>query len=128
MTDDSTNPRARSASGGRYTPRLDTLGQLQVQVLSAPTPVTVREVSLGGFSLESTVPFACGTCHRFRFTLEGGPAITALADCVYSNRLSPSQPLPTYQAGFEFVPVSDEASASIAGLVYRIAELWDWEP
>jgi hypothetical protein len=127
MPDSDRNPRSGALPGGRYTPRLDTLGQLQVHVLSNPTPVTVREISLGGFSLESTVPFASGTAHRFRFTLEGGPVVAATAECVYSTRLSREPSLSLYLAGFEFVPVSENASQAVASLVYRIAELWDWE-
>ena len=70
----------RRLPGGRYTPRLDTLGQVQVQVVSNPMPVTLREISLGGFSVESTAPFTSGTSHRFRFGLEDGSAVAALAE------------------------------------------------
>ena len=111
---------------GRYTPRLDTLGQLQVRVLTNPVPVTVREISLGGFSLESSVPFAAGSSHRFSFMLEHGEPVDAIAECVYTRRLKPGASLPLYLSGFEFIPVSDQVTAGIAGLVYRIAEIWDW--
>lgn len=123
----SPDDRARRVPGGRYTPRLDTLGQMHVNALSAQIPVTMREISLGGFSVESTAGFSTGTTHRFRFSFEGGGEVEALAECVYSKRVVVAGPLPLHLAGFEFVPVSEESSAAVAGLVYRIAELWDYQ-
>lgn len=100
---------------------------MHVQALSEHIPVTMREISLGGFSVESTAAFSTGTTQRFRFSFEGGAELEAVAECVYSKRVAVTGPLPLHLAGFEFVPVSEESSAAVASLVYRIAELWDYQ-
>ncbi|MEZ5317909.1 MAG: PilZ domain-containing protein [Vicinamibacterales bacterium] len=125
MASDSPNPRAGRPQGGRYTPRLDTLGQLQVRILTQPAPATVREISLGGFSIETTVPFSSGTTHRFRFALDEGPSVVTIAECIHSARASRQSSVALFLSGFEFVPVNETTSESIASLVYRIAEIWD---
>ena len=56
----------------RRAPRVEVLGPLEGHVVS---PVTVREVSLGGLSFSSTAAFSIGAIHEFRLALEDGPAV-----------------------------------------------------
>lgn len=56
----------------RRSPRVEILGRLHGQVVSIETPVTVREMSLGGLSFEAEMPFPIGAVHDFRLTLGDG--------------------------------------------------------
>ncbi len=56
-------------SDRRRSPRIELLGQLHGRVVPYDVSVTVRNVSLGGLSLESPFPFPLGASHDFRLML-----------------------------------------------------------
>jgi hypothetical protein len=106
----------------RSTRRYEALGRVAVTMLSAPMPARVREMSVGGFALETSDPPPVGV-HRFRFEFEDLAPIEIDAEAVHSARISVPGKAETYLAGFELLPCSDATSRAVAVLVDRIGTL-----
>jgi hypothetical protein len=106
----------------RATQRYEALGRIVVTVLSAPMPARMREISLGGFALETSDPPPTGV-HRFRFTFEDLAPVEIVAEAVHSARVALPGQAETYLAGFELLPSSDATSRALAVLVDRIGTL-----
>lgn len=86
-------------------------------------PLTVRDLSQGGFSAESTVPFPPGTHHQFRFTTATAHEVTLDATVVHCRLAAAGDDGHfTYITGFEFH--SDETTdKSIATLIDTLASV-----
>jgi len=106
----------------RSTRRYEALGRVEVTMLSAPMAARVREISLGGFALETSDPPPVGV-HRFRFAFEDLAPIEIDAEAVHSARVSLPGKAETYLAGFELLPCNDATSRAIAVLIDRIGAL-----
>lgn len=106
----------------RRNPRTEVLGQLRVQILSAPAPAVVREISLGGFSLETEAPPPAGV-HRFVFQFEDMPPVETVAESVHASRVTMSGGATVYVSGYEFLPCGPATSLAVAQLIDRIAVL-----
>jgi hypothetical protein len=106
----------------RSTRRYEALGRVEVTMLTAPMSARVREISQGGFALETSEPAPVGV-QRFRFEFEDLATIEFDAEAVHSARISlPGEP-DTYLAGFELLPCNGDTSKAIAVLVDRIGVL-----
>lgn len=86
-------------------------------------PLTVRDLSQGGFSAESAVPFPPGTSHQFRFTTAQAQEVLLSATVVHCRLAAAgSDGQFTYITGFEFH--SDETTdTSIASLMDTLASV-----
>ncbi|HXT69786.1 MAG TPA: PilZ domain-containing protein [Vicinamibacterales bacterium] len=71
----------------RRAPRVDLVGQLQGELVSVDLPIRVREISLGGMSIETTEAFAVDTRHSFVLTLGDGAGVFVLGRVAYSRKL-----------------------------------------
>lgn len=116
------NPLTDPPFERRATRRYEALGRVEVTILSAPMPARVREISLGGFALETSDPPPSGV-HRFRFAFEDLAPVEIVAEAVHSARVSLPGKVETYLAGFELLPSSDATSRALAVLVDRIGML-----
>ena len=99
--------------------RIRVLGHLEVYLEGEGTPVTLRDIGLGGFSTETAFPFASDAVHAFAFTVAPGWSTVLRAKVVHS-RPEQGDPSPTYVTGFEFVTAPGRDLA-VAELVERIA-------
>jgi len=106
----------------RQAVRLDVLWQLNVEVLSRPMPVSVREISNTGFSIETTTPFAEGDVHEFRFTLDGGPTAVLRAESQHGVLNDHVGDLDLYLTGFKFVELDATAKRALKALLANIQE------
>jgi hypothetical protein len=109
----------RSARERRRTPRVQIQGELIGEPLSFDSPVTVLDMSTGGFSIETTTPLSVGESHEFRFSLGDRVSVILLATVVH-QRVAPRRPVGTHIVGLEFLDKSEEAKAGRAILVKRI--------
>jgi hypothetical protein len=101
----------------RRFPRLEVLGLVEGKRVPLDVPLTIRDLSQGGFSAESSVPFPPGTQHHFRFTTTNQNEVSLDATSVHCRLASVDRDGHyTYITGFEFV--SDETTdKSIAMLI-----------
>ena len=87
----------------RRSPRIELLGRIHGHVAALDVSVTVREISLGGMSLETSFRFPELATHEFRLTLGDG-ATTVLHGiilrCREHNRSDGSR---VYISGVQFV-------------------------
>jgi hypothetical protein len=104
----------------RY-PRLEVLGLVEGQRIPLDTHLTVRDLSVGGFSAESAVPFPPGSKHHFLFTTALGEEVVLSATSIHC-RLATADANGhfTYITGFEFHS-SEATDRSIASLVDTLA-------
>jgi len=98
-------------SSDRTTPRLEVVGQIHGQSLTFNTPLIVRDLSSGGFSVESAVPFGRGTTHVFRFTTTNGVSVVLRANAMHSRPVAGSSFPERFTTGFQFLTPDDEQTA-----------------
>lgn len=104
----------------RY-PRLDVLGRIEGQVLALDARLHLRDLSLGGFSVDSNRPFAPCQQYAFRFTTAGRVVVELDAISVHCRIGSVgSDSRLTYVAGFEWTD-APENQEKIASLVEVLA-------
>jgi hypothetical protein len=107
------------ATSRRRYPRLEVLGRIEGQVLALDAKLQLRELSRGGFSVNTDRPFAPGAPHRFRFTADR-LVIELDAMSVHCRIDSISnEGRQSYVAGFEWAHEPGSAE-KITGLVYLV--------
>ena len=109
----------------RRHPRVAVGGQVTGQVLSPAQDVIVRDLSVGGFLIESREGFREDSVHEFRLATAGGKVETRLkARSVYSHLRRVVGGPPSYLTGFEFVePRGHEAQARVIELISQVTSV-----
>lgn len=107
----------------RRFPRLEVLGLVEGRRVPLDVPLVIRDLSQGGFSAESPVPFPPGTHHHFRFTTIAQNEVSIDATSVHCRLASAdSDGHYTYITGFEFL--GDETTdKTIATLIDALASV-----
>ena len=104
----------------RRSARVEVLGRIQGQVVSLDVPVLVREISLGGMSVETPEAFPVGSVNVFMLTLGDGAGIDVAGRVVYSRPSSDAHRR-FYVSGVQFIDQTDSSSETpVGGLVTRI--------
>jgi len=121
--DPNAEPRSDAvANERRRTPRLQVYGAIEVQLHSIDAPVTLRDVSLGGFSIESELPIMPDAVHRVRFVLDDSAEIELSARSSHCRRGRTSRARAQYITGFSFiVSASGGSRQAVELLVDRLA-------
>jgi hypothetical protein len=103
------------------------MGRVEGQVVPLDVPLTVRELSRGGFSCESTVPFPPGTAHHFRFTTPVGAMVTLDATAVHCRLTrADAEGHHAYISGFEFQS-SEATDQAVAALIDTLSSVLSLE-
>ena len=104
----------------RRAPRAQILGQLHGRMVTLDAEVRIREISLGGMSLESDIPFPVGAIHQFNLFLGDGARVAVSAQVKHSRLLEP-QAHPKYLTGFQFVDDGQAAGGpGVSDLVHDL--------
>ena len=78
-------PALKPALERRRSPRLQLLGEVHGQLVGMAVPILVRDLSEGGFSIDTTLEFPDDAVHRFRLTpAASDQAIIVQARAVHS--------------------------------------------
>lgn len=104
----------------RRSPRMEMLGRVHGQAVSLDVPLTVREISLGGMSVEAPVPFPIDAIHEFRLTLGDGSTVLLRARVVYCRPAKGSD-APVYVCGMHFVDDEPVTGQSVSDFIERIS-------
>ena len=110
----------------RRFPRLQVMGRVEGQVMPLDVPLIVRDLSRGGFSCESTVPFPPGTVHHFRFTTVAGAVVSIDATAVHCRLTrADAEGHHAYISGFEFqsTEATDQAVAVLIDTLSSVLSL-----
>jgi hypothetical protein len=94
------------------------MGRVHGQLISANLPVHVREISLGGMSIETREGFEKGSVLSFVLTLGDGAGVLVSGRIVYSRLIDGSDPA-TYVSGLEFVDEEGE-DGGVSDLVEKV--------
>jgi hypothetical protein len=103
----------------RRHPRVPVNGQVTGRALATEEDVIIRDLSVGGFMIESRDAFRENSVHEFRLATPSGKLETRLkARSVYSHLRRVVGGPPSYLTGFEFVePKGVEAQARVIELI-----------
>ena len=102
----------------RRSPRVELMGRVHGQLISADLPVVVREISLGGMSIQTSDSFQVGSVLNFVLTLGDGAGVLVAGRVVYSRLLDGAIPT-VYVSGLEFVD-ADTGDSGVPDLVERV--------
>lgn len=104
----------------RRSTRVEVLGRIQGQVVSLDVPVLVREISLGGMSVETPRAFTVAGIQSFLLTLGDGAGIEVHGRVVYSRPSGAGGP-DFFVSGIQFVDVDDQnVETPVGGLIDKI--------
>jgi hypothetical protein len=106
-------------SDRRRSPRVEVLDKLQGQIVSLDVAVRIREISLGGMSIETQQGFQIGTVQDFMLTLGDGSGVELIGRVVYS-RLTTDAARTFYVTGIQFIDDADDTEATVGGLIERV--------
>ena len=87
----------------RRAPRIEVMGQLHGQLVPMNVPLDVRDLSSGGFAVESTVSFPVGAVHRFRFITKTGAEVIVRASARHCRPVETPDGSARFLAGFAFI-------------------------
>ena len=88
----------------RRHPRVAVMSRLRGYWVELDVTVTVRDVSLGGFSVLSPVPFPIGSAQSFLFSTVDGRETLALVECRHCAPAADTGGPAVYLAGLQFQP------------------------
>ena len=87
----------------RQSPRFDTLGRIVGYLLTTNLPVRVREISFGGFSVETVAPLPEGAQQRVRFMAADDWSVELEAQAVHCRPSCAADGSPRFATGFSFL-------------------------
>ena len=102
----------------RRSPRVELMGRVHGELISSNLPVHVREISLGGMSIETREGFESGSVLSFVLTLGDGAGVLVAGRIVYSRMIDGSDPA-MYVSGLEFVD-EDGEDGGVSDLVEKV--------
>lgn len=106
----------------RRSPRVEVIGKVRGRVVSLDVPIVVREMSLGGMSIESPRAFEVGTVTDFLLMLGDGAGIEVYGRTVYTRPLEGSNGSkePRFLTGIQFVDQDEAAAKPVSGVISRV--------
>ena len=93
------------------------LGRVHGHIAALDVAVKVREISLGGLSMETAFPFPPGVIHEFRLELGDGSSVEMKGRVLRSRQIEAADGTHVFVSGVQFV--EDDASATEAS-VYSV--------
>jgi hypothetical protein len=98
-----TNSTGSSQTGDhRHSRRLAIDRLVTVQLVSSTVAIRIRDISSGGFAMETSSPVVAGEVLTFRFTSNDGSSVLLRAKVAHTRRVSRSSDPPAYLTGLEF--------------------------
>jgi len=105
----------------RRSTRVEVLGKIQGQAVTVDVTVLVREISLGGMSIDTPKPFKVGSACDFFLTLGDGAGVELLGKVVYS-RATVEDGRTFYVSGIQFIDRDDRDPGNpVGGLIQKVS-------
>ena len=118
----SVSPHSSPQDERRQSPRVDVTGRLESRLEPNTHPVTIRDLSLGGFLIESDEPFPPDAIHQFRVATPAGWTTMLTARSVHCRKRSGTEN--SYLTGFAFLePKGQEAQQRIVELIDQVTSV-----
>jgi hypothetical protein len=103
----------------RRAARVEILGQIHGRLVTLEADVKVRELSLGGMSLESEIQFPEGAIHQFELFLGDGARVAVSAVARHSRPV-PAGTGHRYLTGFQFIDDTRGEDSGVGSLIQRL--------
>jgi hypothetical protein len=103
----------------RRAPRVDLVGQIRGELVSMSLPIRVREISIGGLSMETTEPFTVNSRHEFMLTLGDGAGVFVLGRVAYC-RAEDRPDGKVFISGIQFLDEDPSTAGDVSGLVKNV--------
>jgi len=104
----------------RRSTRVEVLGKIQGQAVCVDVTVLVREISLGGMSIETPKPFSVGSNCDFFLTLGDGAGVELTGRIVYS-RATMESGRAFFVSGIQFVePGANDPASPVPKLIEKV--------
>jgi hypothetical protein len=113
-------PPHNPAQDRRRSVRVSILGAVYGQSAGIEHSLIVRNLSAGGFAVESPVPFFVGAKHQFEIALDGSPALPVEATVKHCMRFHTVDG-ERYLTGFAFLVEMPRQRECVAALLDRLA-------
>jgi hypothetical protein len=118
VADGRTEPEpAPSPSERRREPRLDVLGELHGQIENLGIPLIVRDLSLGGCSIETHKPLETGSTHFVRIDVYDSLSVTLQARVAHSSRAAGADRPTRYISGLQFLDADRNQVGELLGFM-----------
>ena len=117
------NHRAKSGarSERRRFPRVRVLGELYGRVVAFDTPVEIRNIGPGGFSISGPLEFPVGAEHQFEVTSADGQAAVLQGRSAHASERITVDGEVTYLTGFSLTDDQPGGASAMHDLVVRLA-------
>src|SRR5262249_50972563 len=110
---------AKKASGAerRRDPRLDVLGELHGYIETLGIPLIVRDLSLGGCSIETHQPLESGSTQYIRIDVYDSISVTLQARVAHSSRAAGADRPTRYISGMQFLDADRNQVGELLGFM-----------
>jgi len=113
---------ANGVSESRRAPRLELMERLHGHLTSLDIEVSVREISLGGLSIQAPLQFPTGAIHEFRLTLGDGSKVMVRGRVAHSAPcVDETTGVRGFVTGFEFLDDQPQSAPAFDDLVDKIS-------
>jgi hypothetical protein len=99
----------------RSSPRVEMMGRMQGRTVALGLSVHVREISLGGMSVETAEPFELNSVHQFNLTLGDGATIRLTGRVLRTARVATEGHLVHFVSGIQFIDDEND----VAGIIQK---------
>lgn len=103
----------------RRSPRIEILDRLHGHVVSLNTPVRVREMSLGGMSIETSFAFPEGAFHEFRMRMGDDSIVLLKGRVIRCREQVDADGVVIYISGVQFVD-DDPPDTAVENLIDKM--------
>ena len=107
----------------RKHPRFPASDRLAGHLLDHDLPVRVRDIGLGGFSVETMTPMASGTDHRVRFVSRDDWSTILAARLANCRPSCADDGSPLYVAGFAFLDDAPDTRRTVEVLIEKVTSV-----
>lgn len=111
----------------RKYPRFPAANRLAGHLLEQDLPVRVRDIGMGGFSVETMAPMPSGAEHRVRFVSRDDWSTVLPARLANCRPSCADDGSPLYVAGFAFASDSRETRRTVAVLIEKVTSVHLYE-
>ena len=119
-----TGERTAGGEDRRQSPRFEVLGRLLGTIVSFDLPVRVRDIGLGGFSVETVEPLDTGAVHPVRFTAIDDSVAVLPAQCLHCRPSVATDGSPRYVTGFAFdTDTAPDTTQTITDLITKVTSV-----
>jgi PilZ domain len=104
----------------RY-PRIEIMGRIQGAIRPLDVQITLLNLSLGGFLMQTSEPYQVGEIHEFQLTMTQKEPFIVRARIAHTIRVTIDH-RPLYLFGLEFVDAGAPSEQAIESFVSALAE------